>query len=212
MQKFCQVHWSNIYWGKCGGSRVGGRPRDNWHSNITDWTMKNMVEAEHETVDRCNGDKSWQNRQRCSYDMIMVMDLKKTSEEDYQEPVLAVYTHMLELQPIHAPRTSALPHTRAPWLRHRWRWCPGRLQTSLKSSQIIVWTVNATVSHPDTHRCQHYLFQAGNPTFRTPFLFPAFQLKCSAVLHTCFALIVPCIYLYYLVCLEFKSVSIRAPS
>ena len=48
-----------------------------------------------------------------------------------------------------------------------------------------------------THRCQHYRFRVGNPAFRMPSRFPAFQLKCLAF---CIFRIDRAVYLFVLFC------------
>ena len=59
------------------------------------------------------------------------------------------------------------------------------------------------------HRCQRYCVRAGNSEGHQ-----AFQFKCP-LFFAYFALIMPCIYLYYFVrfaCLQFKAASTRSPS
>ena len=51
------------------------------------------------------------------------------------------------------------------------------------------------------NRCQHYRFLAGNPNFRGPSRFPAFQLKYPAL---CVFLIDRVMYLFVLFCVWFE--------
>ena len=68
------VVWTYNNTGILQGSVVGSRKRG--------YIMRTLVQAGQATVDRCNWSITVTESSRCSYDLILVMKLKKTKEID----------------------------------------------------------------------------------------------------------------------------------